>query len=323
MDRLSDYDYDLPEELVASRPLDRRDASRMLVVNRQSGRIEHRMFADFPTLVPSDDLVVLNNSRVIRARMFSDDDRIELLFVEEIAPRCWKCLVKPGRRMRVGSACRAGGVNLRVIGIEPGGERIVETDGPIDFEAWGKLPIPPYMHRPADSGDDSRYQTVYAGPEGSVAAPTAGLHFTPELLSRIPHTFLTLHVGLGTFQPVKVQNLAEHRMHEERYEISESTAAEINSASRITAVGTTTLRVLESQPEGLVHSHIGRTSIFIRPPYEFRRVDTLLTNFHLPKSTLLMLVSAFGGIDLIRAAYHEAIRKRYRFFSYGDCMLIT
>ncbi|HVE16015.1 MAG TPA: tRNA preQ1(34) S-adenosylmethionine ribosyltransferase-isomerase QueA [Chthoniobacterales bacterium] len=321
-DQLSDYDFHLPEELIASRPLERRDASRMLVLDRRTGAISHRQFTDFPSYLREGDLVVLNNSRVIRARMFSEDHRVELLFLEEIAPMQWKCLVKPGRRMRLGATCRAGGVNLTVKAIEPTGERIVEASGPIDFERHGELPIPPYMHRGADEQDDLRYQTVFARHEGSVAAPTAGLHFTPELLSTIPHTFLTLHVGIGTFQPVKTESLAEHVMHEERYEIDGGAATAINAARRIVAIGTTSTRVLESRPAGLLEPGHGRTSIFIRPPHEFHRVGALLTNFHLPKSTLLMLVSAFAGSDHIRAAYQEAVREKYRFFSYGDCMLI-
>jgi S-adenosylmethionine:tRNA ribosyltransferase-isomerase len=321
-DRLSDYDFHLPEELIASRPLERRDASRMLVLDRHTGAIAHRQFTDFPSYLHEGDLVVLNNSRVIRARMFSEDHRVEFLFLEEVAPSQWKCLVKPGRRMRVGATCRAGGVELTVKAIEPTGERIVEASGPIDFEHHGELPIPPYMHRGADEQDDLRYQTVFARHEGSVAAPTAGLHFTPELLSTIPHAFLTLHVGIGTFQPVKTESLAEHVMHEERYEIDGNAAAAINTAQRIVAIGTTSTRVLESRPAGPLEPCRGRTSIFIRPPYEFHRVGALLTNFHLPKSTLLMLVSAFAGSDHIRAAYQEAVREKYRFFSYGDCMLI-
>lgn len=331
MDQLSDYDFHLPEELIASRPLERRDASRMLVLDRSTGEIAHRYFTDFPSYLRPGDLVVLNNSRVIRARMHSDptgegpcrpSSRVELLFLEEIAPRQWKCLVKPGRRMRVGAEISAGGARLRVLEITPTGERIVEADAPIDFTR-GELPIPPYMRREADAQDDTRYQTVFAGPEGSVAAPTAGLHFTPELLAQVPHAFLTLHVGIGTFLPVKTENLAEHVMHEERYSIDAPAAAVINAASRVIAIGTTSCRVLESQPPGPVQPCSGRTSIFIRPPYEFQRVGALLTNFHLPKSTLLMLVSALAGRERILAAYEEAIRERYRFFSYGDCMLIV
>lgn len=323
MDRLSDYDFPLPEELIASRPLERRDASRMLVLDRATGAVSHRLFTDFPSCLREGDLAVLNDSRVIRARMFSEDGRVELLFLEEAAPGRWKCLVKPGRRMRVGATCRAGGVNLRVAAIEePAGERIVEADGPIDFARHGELPIPPYMRRGADAQDDTRYQTVFANPEGSVAAPTAGLHFTPEILAAIPHAFLTLHVGIGTFQPVKTEDLREHVMHEERYGIGAGAAAAINAARRIVAIGTTSTRVLESQPPGPIAPRSGRTAIFIRPPHEFRRVGALLTNFHLPKSTLLMLVSAFAGRERVLAAYEEAVRERYRFFSYGDCMLV-
>jgi S-adenosylmethionine:tRNA ribosyltransferase-isomerase len=322
-DRLSDYDFPLPDELIASRPRERRDASRMLVLDRATGGISHRNFVDFPEYLREGDLVVLNNSRVIRARVFGEDGRVELLFLEEVAARRWRCLVKPGRRMRLGATCRAGGVNLTVVAVEePTGERIVEADGPIDLARHGALPLPPYMHREADAQDDTRYQTVFAQPEGSVAAPTAGLHFTPEILSTLPHAFLTLHVGIGTFQPVKVENLAQHAMHEERYEIGAAAAAAINSAHRLIAVGTTSTRVLESQPPGPIGARVGRTSIFIRPPHEFRRIGALLTNFHLPKSTLLMLVSAFAGRENIRAAYAAAIAERYRFFSYGDCMLI-
>jgi S-adenosylmethionine:tRNA ribosyltransferase-isomerase len=322
VDRLSDYDFPLPEELIASRPLERRDASRMLVLDRATGEVTHRMFADFPSYLVPGDLVVLNNSRVIRARMFSEDHRVELLFLEEVAPNRWQCLVKPGRRMRVGATCRAGDATLTVVEVQPTGERIIDADRPIDF-TLGELPIPPYMHRPADAQDDTRYQTVFAGPEGSVAAPTAGLHFTPELLAQIPHAFLTLHVGIGTFQPVKVENLADHVMHEERYAIDEQAAAAINAANRLVAIGTTSCRVLESQPPGPIVPHTGRTRIFLRPPAQLQRIGALLTNFHLPKSTLLMLVSAFAGRETILAAYEEAIRERYRFFSYGDCMLIV
>ncbi len=321
VDRLSDYDFTLPDELIASRPTERRDASRMLVLDRATGAIEHRLFTDFPTYLQPGDLAVLNNSRVIRARMFSNDRRVELLLLEEVAPRRWKSMVKPGRRMRLDTTCQIGKTTLRVVEILTTGERILEADGPIDF-ALGELPIPPYMDRPADAQDDTRYQTVFAGPEGSVAAPTAGLHFTPELLSAIPHAFLTLHVGIGTFQPVKVENLADHVMHEERYTIDAPAASAINAARRIVAVGTTSARVLESQPPGPVAPHSGRTAIFIRPPATLHRTGALLTNFHLPKSTLLMLVSAFAGRENIRAAYQAAIQERYRFFSYGDCMLI-
>ena len=323
MDHLSAYDFELPPELIADRPLARRDASRMLVLDRATGSLEHRSFADFPAYLRAGDLVMLNNSRVVHARVVSADRRVELLFLEEISPLVWKCMVKPGRRMRLGAVIEAAGVELRVTDILETGERLVAASGPVDFELHGELPIPPYMHRPADRDDDTRYQTVYAGPPGSVAAPTAGLHFTPEILASIPHAFLTLHVGAGTFLPVKTENIADHVMHEERYTLEAPAAAAINAARRVVAIGTTTTRVLESLPPGPVAATSGRTAIFIRPPYAFRRVGALLTNFHLPKSTLLMLVSALAGRERILAAYAEAVRERYRFFSYGDCMLIV
>jgi len=323
VDRLSDYDYALPAELIASRPLAPRDASRMLVLHRATGTIEHRRFTDLPGYFSPGDLAVLNNSRVIRARVFSHDGRIEFLFLEETAPLRWICLCKPGRKLPVGARCHVGGADLTVIDVLPGGERVVQLSAPIDFQQHGQLPIPPYMGRASDEADDERYQTVFAGPEGSVAAPTAGLHFTPGILAAIPHAFLTLHVGIGTFQPVKVERLADHRMHAERYTIDPPAADAINAARRLIAIGTTAARVLESQPPGPVAPHAGRTAIFIHPPYAFLRVGALLTNFHLPRSSLLMLVSAFAGRETILAAYAEAIRERYRFYSYGDCMLIA
>ncbi len=323
MDQLSDYDFALPPELIADRPLARRDASRMLVLDRRTGRVEHRMFTDFPAYLRPGDRVVLNNSRVVRARVVCEQPKAELLFLEEVSPRVWKCMVKPGRRFRVGATLAAAGTRLTVTEILPTGERLLAAEGPVDFAHFGELPIPPYMHRPADRQDDERYQTVYAGPEGSVAAPTAGLHFTPEILTRLPHSFLTLHVGAGTFLPVKTENIAEHVMHEERYTIDADCAAGLNAAARIVAIGTTTTRVLESQPPGPFTPCSDRTAIFLRPPYEFQRVGALLTNFHLPKSTLIMLVSALAGREAVLAAYEEAVRERYRFFSYGDCMLIV
>lgn len=322
-DRLDDYDFALPEHLVASRPLADRDGSRMLVLHRSSGEIEHRMFRNFPDYIAADDCAVLNNSRVFKARVYSDDGRIELLFLEEVSPCRWKCLVRPGRKMRLGAACLVGGVQATVEEVCPTGERIVSVNGAVDFERIGHLPIPPYFNRESDPADDERYQTVYAGPTGSVAAPTAGLHFTPSVLAAIPHTFLTLHVGIGTFQPVKVSRIADHVMHAERYSISSQAAETINAANRAVAVGTTSARVLESQPAGPIAPGEGATNIFIYPPYQCKRVDMLLTNFHLPKSTLLMLVSAMAGRDLVREAYSQAIREEYRFFSYGDCMLIV
>jgi S-adenosylmethionine:tRNA ribosyltransferase-isomerase len=319
--RTSDYDYSLPDELIARHPLERRDAARMMVLHRAEGRIEHRSFAEFPGFLRAGDLVVLNDTRVIPARAFSDDGRVEFLFLEAVGANIWKCLVKPGRRMRVGARASVGGSMGEVREIQPDGERIIAFDGLVDLERCGKMPIPPYMDREPDAEDSARYQTVFAQAPGAVAAPTAGLHFTPEVLARVQHTFLTLHVGVGTFRPVQVDDLREHRMHSERFTVSQRTADRVNAARRIAAVGTTTTRVLESLGRPL-RSAEGSTDIFIRPPYTFRAVDVLLTNFHLPKSTLLMLVSAFAGHEFVLRAYEEAIRERYRFFSYGDCMLI-
>ena len=319
---VSDYFYELPQELIASRPAPVRDASRMLVVDRASGEITHRMFRDFPSFLREGDHVVLNDTRVIKARLLAPESRIEIFLLERLAERRWKCLTKPGRKMRPGAAVSIAGTEARVLEALPGGERIVEFLEEPDLEKYGHMPVPPYFKRKSDAGDDDRYQTVFASHPGSVAAPTAGLHFTPEVLAKIPHSFLTLHVGAGTFLPVKADLIEDHVMHEESYEISGTTAEALNNARRIVAVGTTVARVLESRKEERLEACAGRTAIFIYPPYPFRRVDALLTNFHLPCSTLLMLVSAFAGTDLIRAAYAEAIRERYRFFSYGDCMLI-
>ena len=322
--RLSDYDFELPAGQIASRPLPERDASRMMVLHREGERIEHRAFRDLPEFVRAGDLFVLNNTRVVPARQFSDDGRVEFLFVENMGEQSWKCLVKPGRRMRLGAVARVKGTVVRVTEILPTGERVVVSENDIDLQQGGALPIPPYLGRPADSEDDVRYQTIYAERPGAVAAPTAGLHFTRELLATIPHAFVTLHVGLGTFQPVQAENVDEHRMHAERYEIAQETADQINLAQRRIAVGTTSVRVLESSvgADGRVQARRESTDIFIRPPFQFRAVDALLTNFHLPRSTLLMLVSAFAGREFTLRAYADAVREGYRFFSYGDCMLI-
>ncbi|MFZ0710828.1 MAG: tRNA preQ1(34) S-adenosylmethionine ribosyltransferase-isomerase QueA [Terrimicrobiaceae bacterium] len=322
-ERLADYNFALPAELIASRPLAERDASRMLVLRRRSGEIEHRNFRELPDYLEPGDLAVLNNSKVIKARLFSRDHRVELLLVESLAPRTWKSLVKPGRKMRPGFEFSIAGTMARVREILEDGSRIVEFDSEPDLERFGRMPIPPYFRREADEEDEIRYQTVVAEPSGSVAAPTAGLHFTPELLSRIPHALVTLHVGIGTFLPVKVERVADHRMHSEQYSIGKEAARAINAATRILAVGTTATRVLESQPAGPISARSASTDIFIHPPFTFRRVGALLTNFHLPRSTLLMLVCAFAGRDTVLAAYAEAIRERYRFFSYGDCMLVV
>jgi S-adenosylmethionine:tRNA ribosyltransferase-isomerase len=321
---LSDYDYALPEELIAQRPLERRDESRMMVLHRRDQRIEHRKFAELSEFLSRDDLLVLNNTRVLAARRFSDDDRIEFLFLEQLGPSRWKCLVKPGRRMRIGDVTRIDGAAARVEEICAGGERVISVDRDVHLFEAGLIPLPPYIERPADPGDAERYQTVFAEVPGAVAAPTAGLHFTPEILATLPHTFVTLHVGAGTFQPVKTETIADHRMHAEKFSISESAAHSINAVERIVAVGTTTVRVLESaaRRDGALIEQSGETNVFIHPPTKIQHVDSLLTNFHLPRSTLLMLVSAFAGREFLLAAYAEAIQERYRFYSYGDCMLV-
>jgi S-adenosylmethionine:tRNA ribosyltransferase-isomerase len=319
--RTSDYDYPLPEDLIARHPLARREDSRMMVLYREGERIEHRSFRDFPTFLHEGDLVVLNDTRVIPARVFADGGKIELLFLETVRENVWKCLVKPGRRMRVGATVQVRGIGGVVEEILPDGERVIAFDGFIDLDTAGELPLPPYFAREVELADAERYQTVFARERGAVAAPTAGLHFTPQILAAIPHAFVTLHVGVGTFRPVQVEDISEHRMHAERFRVSGESARRINAARRIVAVGTTTARVLESQ--GLpITAREGSTDIFIHPPYQPRAVGALLTNFHLPKSTLLMLISAFAGRDFVLRAYGEAIRERYRFYSYGDCMLI-
>jgi S-adenosylmethionine:tRNA ribosyltransferase-isomerase len=321
---LSDYDYDLPRELIAQRPPERRGDSRMMVLHRDAQTIEHRQFRDLKTFLQEGDLLVLNDTQVLSARRFSDDDAIEFLFLERLGPRRWKCLVNPGRKMRVGATAAIWGATLHVEEINPEGERIVVLSQDIDLYSGGSMPLPPYIRRESDPEDSRHYQTVFAQVPGALAAPTAGLHFTPEILSEIPHTFVTLHVGTGTFLPVRSENLAEHRMHAESFSISAATAVRINAARRIVAVGTTVVRVLESarREDGELIAQEGSTNIFIYPPYRFRAVDVLLTNFHLPRSTLLMLVGAFAGRGFLLSAYQEAIRERYRFYSYGDCMLI-
>jgi S-adenosylmethionine:tRNA ribosyltransferase-isomerase len=314
----------LPQELIAQRPLQRREDSRMMVLHRAEQIIEPRQFRELKTFLQPGDLLVLNDTRVLPARRFSDDGVVEFLFLERLDPVRWKCLVKPGRKMRVGATAKIDNVTLRVEQITPDGERIAKLDEDVDLYAGGSMPLPPYINRPSDEKDAARYQTVFAHAPGAVAAPTAGLHFTPEMLSEIPHTFVTLHVGPGTFLPVRSDNIAEHRMHAEQFSISPEAANKINNARRTIAVGTTAVRTLESarRKGGEVLAQEGASDLFIYPPYHFLAVDVLLTNFHLPRSTLLMLVSAFAGREFLLRAYEEAIRERYRFYSYGDCMLI-
>ena len=321
---LRDYDYPLPPGLIAAHPLHDRAASRMMVLHRGSRRIEHRLFADFPTFLRPGDLAVLNDTKVVPARAFSDDGRIEFLFLEPAGANRWLCMVKPGRKLPLAASTSVGGTPGIVQEILPTGERIIQFQFPVDLDRIGQIPIPPYLGRAVEPADSERYQTVYARHPGAVAAPTAGLHFTPGILARVPHAFITLHVGAGTFRPVQTEQITDHPMHRERFEINLAAARAIRSAARLIAIGTTTVRVLEScvAADGKIRPQVGSTDIFIHPPYQFCAIHALLTNFHLPKSTLLMLVSALAGRDFILEAYAEAVRERYRFFSYGDCMLI-
>jgi S-adenosylmethionine:tRNA ribosyltransferase-isomerase len=322
--RVDDYDYQLPEDLVARRPLPRREDARMMVLDRAHATIAHHRFSNFPQFVRPDELLVLNNTRVLRARRFSDDGAIEFLFLEQLDSQTWKCLVKPGRKMRIGATVRIDGVIGRIQEILAEGERIVRFEDAVDPYRAGEIPLPPYLGRKADADDAVRYQTVFAKEPGAVAAPTAGLHFTPEILAKLPHAFVTLHVGTGTFRPVQAESIVEHRMHAEHFVVSAGAAAAINQAKTILAVGTTSVRVLEAahRVDGELVPQRGSTDIFIHPPYQFRAVNRLLTNFHLPRSTLLMLVAAFAGREFTLRAYAAAVRERYRFYSYGDCMLI-
>ncbi len=317
-----DFDYNLPEELIATRPLAERSASRMLVVHRDSGEIEHRMFRDFPDYLRADDLLVLNDTKVIPARVFSDDGKKELLCLDRPTPLEWRCLVRPGKSLKLGRMLSVGGTTGTVVEIFENGDRLIRWDAPVDLEKHGHLALPHYMGREDEISDRERYQTVFAREEGAIAAPTAGLHFTPEMLAEISHAFLTLHVGVGTFRPVSVALVSDHLMHSERYVVTQETAQKVNAAGRVVAVGTTVTRVLEALGKPL-RAGCGETDIFIHPPYEFGVVGGLLTNFHLPQSTLIMLVCAFAGHDLVMEAYRQAVARRYRFFSYGDCMLLV
>ncbi|MFO1512473.1 MAG: tRNA preQ1(34) S-adenosylmethionine ribosyltransferase-isomerase QueA [Verrucomicrobiota bacterium] len=355
--RTADFHFDLPPELIAQQPAPRRDQSRLLVLHRAEQRVEHRQFQAVLDYFRAGDVLVLNNSRVLRARLRGVNGKtggaFEMLLLEEQACNDWWAMLKPGKRARIGTRIEIRNpesgtkISATVIATNDEGHRRLRFEGVNNIlaalETLGEIPLPPYIAR-ADvaeqASDHERYQTVFAEPTGSVAAPTAGLHFTTELLDAIRRRgvevqFVTLHVGLGTFAPVKAETLAGHLMHEERYEVSDATARVVNRAKadqrRVIAVGTTSVRVLESvarQTGGGIVPGRGRTRIFIHPPREFKVVDALLTNFHLPCSTLLMLVSAFAspgemrGRELVLSAYAAAIRERYRFFSYGDAMLV-
>ena len=342
--RTSDFDYELPEELIAQTPIEHRDASRLLMLDKVTGKVHHGTFRDILTRLHPEDILVVNASRVIPARLLGQSDRtgapMELLLLRMQQDGRWETLVRPGKRARVGAAFSFGGGTLHAVVEEvlESGNRIVRFSYPPDYKniyevlhRVGTMPLPPYIKQRLEDGE--RYQTVYAKTEGSAAAPTAGLHFTPELLDEIRtmgvgYAELLLHVGLGTFRPVKCDRIADHVMHTEAFSITDQVAQQINerrrAGGRIVCVGTTTARVLESVTDeaGQVHAGSGETGIFIYPGYRFRAVDALVTNFHLPQSTLLMLVSALAGRDHVLAAYREAVERRYRFFSFGDAMLI-
>jgi S-adenosylmethionine:tRNA ribosyltransferase-isomerase len=310
--RSSELDYVLPPELIAQRPADRRDGSRLLVYDRATGAVRHRLFADLADEV-AEALVVINDTKVVPARLMLQREsggQAEVLLLEPLGDGVWEALARPSRRLRVGE--RLGPVEL----LERLGEGrwYVRLDGEPD----GEPPLPPYIHEPL--ADPARYQTVYAAAPGSAAAPTAGLHFTPELLGKLDVERVTLHVGLDTFRPLAVEELDEHELHGERYRVERDSWERIDEAQRVLAVGTTSVRVLETiARDGELE---GRTSLFILPGFEFRRVDALLTNFHLPRSTLLALVMAFAGVDAVRDLYRTAIEEEYRFYSFGDAMLI-
>ena len=316
--RSTELDYDLPSELIAQRPADARDASRLLVYERRTGATRHRMFADLPSEL-AGHLTVVNDTRVVPARLLlrrATGGAVEVLLLERLDPGLWEALARPSRRLRAGERLAGDAKRTEVELVEPLGEGrwTVRLEGEPD----GELPLPPYVRE--TPADPERYQTVYARELGSAAAPTAGLHFTPELLGRLEHEFVTLHVGLDTFRPVTTETVEEHAIHGERYHVTQAAWSRIAAAERVLSVGTTTTRVLETIARGGPLE--GRTELFIAPGFEFLRVDALLTNFHLPRTTLLALVMAFAGVEETRALYELAIRERYRFYSFGDAMLV-
>ncbi len=310
--RSDELDYALPPELIAQHPADRRDASRLLVYDRASGAVGHRTFADLPSEL-TGELVVVNDTKVVPARLHLQRESggaAEVLLLEPLGDGVWEALARPSRRLRAGE--RLGPVEL-LESLGEGRWRVL-----LDGEPQGEPPLPPYIHEPL--AEPGRYQTVYAADPGSAAAPTAGLHFTPELLSQLDVEQVTLHVGLDTFRPLAVTELEQHELHGERYRVAPHAWARIEAAERVLAVGTTTVRVLETIARG--GRLEGRTSLYVLPGFEFQRVDALLTNFHLPRSTLLALVMAFAGVDAVRDLYRIAIDEQYRFYSFGDAMLI-
>lgn len=341
--RVDEFDYDLPPELIAQEPLPERDASRLMVVDRDSGRWIHARFRDLPRFLRPGDCLVLNDTRVRPARLFgrrATGGQVEFLLLDPLGDGRWLALGRPGRRLRAGTVAICGDdrpLRVHVEEVRDGGERVIRLEPPsgetVDetLQRLGRVPLPPYIRKELD--DPERYQTVYAREEGSVAAPTAGLHFTPELLARLEAqgvriAYLTLHVGVGTFRPVTVDRVEEHRMHAEFYRVEPATAAAINATraqgGRVVAVGTTVTRTLETvaADDGTVRPGSGWTDLFIYPGYRFKAIDGLITNFHLPRSTLIMLVAALLGKERTLAAYREAVARRYRFFSFGDAMLI-
>lgn len=349
--RVSDFDYRLPEELIAQHPKDRRDGSRLIIVDRETGRTEHRHFYDILDQLSPSDCLVLNDSKVIPARLFGIKEgtgaKVEFLLLKRIEGDVFEVMVKPGRKLKTGDVVTfsgpdddAGSVKAEITGYGSDGIRkaLFSYEGIFmeKLEKLGKMPLPPYIKRDAENEDKERYQTVYCKREGSVAAPTAGLHFTRDLLKKVSDkgvklAYLTLHVGIGTFRPVKEEKVTDHHMHFEDYQIDEETAEIINSTiesgGRIISVGTTSVRTLESAAQKTdgkwkIRAGTGSTDIFIYPGYSFKIVDSLITNFHLPRSTLLMLVSALYTREDMLGIYREAVEKEYRFFSYGDAMFI-
>ena len=335
-----DFYFDLPEELIAQIPLEDRSASRMLFLNKKTGEVQHKKFTDFVEFLNENDCIVLNDSRVLPARIFGKKDTgsvVEFLLLKRIDKDRWETLVKPGKKAKVGSEFSFGNGELKgiIAGMSDDGARIIEFiyDGIFEeiLDKLGTMPLPPYIKEKLE--DKERYQTVYSKVNGSAAAPTAGLHFTKNVLDKIEKKgvkicYITLHVGLGTFRPVKAENILDHSMHSEYYSIDENTAKIINnvkkSGGRIISVGTTSTRTLESasDSDGNIVSGNGWTDIFIYPGYKFKVIDGLLTNFHLPESTLIMLVSAIAGRENVLNAYGKAVKEKYRFFSFGDSMLI-
>ena len=343
--KTSDFDYDLPQELIAQKPVEPRDHSRLMLLDRKTGQMAHRMFYDLPESLSEGDLLVFNDSRVFPARLYGKSEpsgrEVELLLLSRVGAGEWRALVKPGRRMRTGARFvvteERGGDETRgvVVGVDPSGSRRVCFESEPDLGSVGHIPLPPYIRERLD--DSERYQTVYSSVEGSVAAPTAGLHFSEALLDRLEvkgvrRTFVTLHVGWDSFRPITSEDPSEHDMHSEQWELSGEAADAINSARvegrRIISVGTTAVRLLENaalvnrESDRLVSPGAGWVDLFISPGFEFRVIDGLVTNFHLPKSTLLMLVSAFATRENILRAYAAAVDERYRFYSFGDAMLM-